>query len=53
VVGLKDIVKNPVYATGVGLLMYGKDREQEQRGRKRARGTGGFGRIKKWLSENF
>ncbi len=53
VVGLKDIVRNPVYATGVGLLMYGREREQEQRGRKRARGTGGFSRLKKWLSENF
>ncbi|MAT84929.1 MAG: cell division protein FtsA [Gammaproteobacteria bacterium] len=53
VVGLKDIIRNPVYATGVGLLMYGREREQEQRGRKRARGTGGFGRLKKWLSENF
>ncbi len=53
VVGLKDIVRNPVYATGVGLLIYGRQREEEQRGRKRARGTGGFGRLKKWLSENF
>ena len=53
VVGLKDIVRNPVYATGVGLLMYGKQREEEQRGRKRARGTGGFSRLRKWLSENF
>ncbi|MEQ8857368.1 MAG: cell division protein FtsA [Pseudomonadales bacterium] len=53
VAGLKDIVRNPVYATGVGLLMYGREREQEQRGRKRARGTGGFSRLKKWLSENF
>ncbi len=53
VAGLKDIVRNPVYATGVGLLMYGREREKEQRGRKRARGTGGFGRLKKWLSENF
>jgi cell division protein FtsA len=53
VAGLKDIVRNPVYATGVGLLMYGKEREEEQRGRKRARGTGGFSRLKKWLGENF
>ena len=29
VVGLKDIIRNPVYATGVGLLMYGKQREEE------------------------
>ena len=53
VAGLKDIVRNPVYATGVGLLMYGKEREEEQRGRKRARGTGGLSRLKKWLGENF
>jgi cell division protein FtsA len=53
VAGLKDIVRNPVYATGVGLLMYGRQREDEQRGRGRARGTGGFGRLKKWLSDNF
>jgi cell division protein FtsA len=53
VVGLKDIVRNPVYATGVGLLMYGRQREEEQRGRKRARGIGGFSRLKKWLGENF
>ena len=53
VVGLKDIIRNPVYATGVGLLMYGKQREEELRGRKRVRGTGGFVRLRKWLSENF
>jgi cell division protein FtsA len=53
VAGLKDIVRNPVYATGVGLLMYGKQREDEQRSRGKVRGTGGFGRLRKWLSENF
>lgn len=55
VTGLKDIVKNPVYATGVGLLMYGKQREdeqREQRGKSRITG-GGFGRLRRWLSENF
>ena len=52
VAGLKDMVRNPVYATGVGLLLYGKEREEEQPGRK-ARGRGSFNRIKKWLSDNF
>ena len=33
VTGLKDIVRNPIYATGVGLLLYGKQREEETRGR--------------------
>ena len=50
--GLKDIVKNPVYATGVGLLQYGKEREEEMPGRGR-RGRRTFSRFKKWLSENF
>ena len=40
VAGLKDIVRNPVYATSVGLLQYGLEREQEsaekQSGRKAA-----------------
>jgi cell division protein FtsA len=50
--GLKDIVRNPVYATGVGLLQYGKEREEEMLGRGR-RGKGAFSRFRKWLSENF
>ena len=53
VAGLKDIVRNPVYATGVGLLMYGRQREEELGGRGRSRGVGSFSRLKKWLSENF
>ncbi len=50
--GLKDIVRNPVYATGVGLLQYGKEREEEMPGRGR-RGKGAFDRFRKWLSDNF
>ncbi len=53
VAGLKDIVRNPVYATGVGLLMYGRQREEELDGRGRLRGAGSFSRLKKWLGENF
>ena len=53
VAGLKDIVRNPVYATGVGLLLYGKQREEEIPGRGRLRRSGMFNRVKKWLSENF
>jgi cell division protein FtsA len=54
VAGLKDIVRNPVYATGVGLLMYGRQREDERRERGRTRiSGGGFGRLRKWLSDNF
>jgi cell division protein FtsA len=53
VAGLKDIVRNPVYATGVGLLMYGKEREEEQPRRGRSRSGGIFAGIKNWFGENF
>ena len=52
VAGLKDIIRNPVYATGVGLLLFGKEREEELPRRGRGRG-GVFTRLKKWLSDNF
>jgi len=52
VAGLQDIVRNPVYATGVGLLMYGQQREAElpRRGGNR---NGMVARLKSWLGENF
>lgn len=53
VLGLKDIVRNPVYATGVGLLQYGLEREKESPTRRSSRKGGVFARAKKWLSENF
>ena len=53
VTGLKDIVRNPIYATGVGLLMYGKERQEGKAARDRRRGGGTFGRFRNWLSENF
>ena len=31
VVGLSDIINNPIYATGVGLLVYGLRQRQSQR----------------------
>jgi cell division protein FtsA len=53
VTGLKDIVRNPIYATGVGLLLYGKQREEEMRDRGKSRTSGVVSRWKTWLSENF
>jgi cell division protein FtsA len=52
VTGLKDIVRNPIYATGVGLLLYGKQQEEEMRGRG-GKTTGVMKRLKNWVSENF
>ncbi len=53
VTGLKDIVRNPIYATGVGLLLYGKQREEETRGRGKGRSSGVVKRLKSFISENF
>ena len=53
VTGLKDIVRNPIYATGVGLLMYGKEKQEGTAAGDRQRGGGRFGRFRNWFSENF
>ena len=53
VTGLKDIVRNPIYATGVGLLLYGKQREEEAWARGRGRSSGMLGRLKHWVAENL
>ena len=49
--GLQDIVSNPIYATGVGLLLYGRE-EQENKDLSHARPGGLFSRISNWLREN-
>ena len=53
VAGLKDIVRNPIYATGVGLLQYGLEREKELPNKRAANKGGVFARIKNWWIENF
>ena len=54
--GLTDIVRNPIYATGVGLLQYGFQ-SQEDGGSAAARsseqGESIFARIKAWFGNNF
>lgn len=52
--GLADIVRNPIYATGVGLLMYGQE-QREQLGRRNGRSLGGgmLSRMKQWLTDNL
>jgi len=54
--GLTDIVRNPIYATGVGLLQYGLQ-HQEDGGpstvRSGGKGEGLFGRAKAWFKSNF
>jgi len=54
--GLADVVKNPIYSTGVGLLLYARDNQLIG---NRGRGAGGSGtkgmldRMKSWFQGNF
>ena len=54
--GLTDIVSNPIYATGVGLLQYGLDQQMDG-GRKKRRSsseeTNILERVKNWFQGNF
>jgi len=56
VAGLADIVRNPIYATGVGLRLYGQERERRrlERGEAPPVMKGSFvDRIREWLRQNF
>ncbi len=54
VTGLVDVVRNPIYATGVGLLLFGNAalRSNVQRGRLEST-TGVWERMKNWFHGNF
>ena len=52
--GLVELVRNPIYATGAGLLLYGKGRQQDG-ARVRRLDTGASGiwnRMKSWFQGN-
>ncbi|MCP5160957.1 MAG: cell division protein FtsA [Hahellaceae bacterium] len=53
--GLVDVVNNPMYATGVGLLMYGIQRQEHGRAPavKQEPDQGLFDRLKNWFTGNF
>jgi cell division protein FtsA len=53
--GLSDVVRNPIYSTGVGLLLYARENSAPA---SRAAALGGnvagvFERMKSWLKGNF
>jgi len=55
ITGLVDVVRNPIYSTGVGLLLYGRQ-QQLERQINNVTGEGFnnvFGRMKKWFQGNF
>jgi len=53
--GLGDVVRNPIYSTGVGLLLFGLKRSQDlARGQKIDGGMRGvLERMKSWFQGNF
>lgn len=55
--GLTDIVRNPIYATGVGLLQYGLQHQGSDGGGNVAKSSGSgeglLGRLKGWVQQNF
>ncbi|MCH8544374.1 MAG: cell division protein FtsA [Alcanivorax sp.] len=56
VAGLTDVVRNPIYSTAVGLLLYGQRIEAEGRSARREAGSGSVDwieRIKSWVKGNF
>ena len=55
IAGLTDIVRNPIYSTGVGLLQYGLKQQQdgEIKGMRSPQSAGVFSRIKDWFKNNF
>jgi len=55
ITGLSDVVRNPIYATGVGLLLYGRhNREGGLSGFSEDAGIKSvWGRMKSWFQGNF
>lgn len=55
VTGLVDVVKNPIYATGVGLLLYGRQQQVERQfdTNNKAGFNGILGKMKQWFAGGF
>ena len=52
--GLQDVVKSPMYSTGVGLVLFGLDQQRSARSsRFRIRDESIFGRVKQRMRDWF
>lgn len=52
VTGLSEVVKNPIHATGVGLLMYGKEHQNVGKNFD-FESSGWLAKVKNWFQGNF
>lgn len=55
ITGLVDVVRNPIYSTGVGLLFYGKQSHEQKHAEliSTQNFKGFLGRMKSWFQGNF
>jgi len=51
--GLSDVIRNPIYATGVGLLLYGQQHQDQKVVVSDSDGPGMLEKMKTWFSKNF
>ena len=52
--GLADVVRNPIFSTGVGLLLYGRDNQLPARQRRPLSGAKTvLDRMRAWFQGNF
>ena len=51
--GMHDIVRNPIYATAVGLLLFGLKQHTTGAAAREASGRGLLSRLKNWIQGNF
>ena len=51
--GLIDVVHNPIYSTGVGLLLYGKDYQEKNEGFDSESSGGLLAKMRSWFQGNF
>ncbi|HFE39327.1 MAG TPA: cell division protein FtsA [Gammaproteobacteria bacterium] len=51
--GLSDVVCNPIYATGVGLLLYGQKHQDQKVVLTDNDSPGMWGKMKAWFGKNF
>ncbi|MFI4937647.1 MAG: cell division protein FtsA [Candidatus Berkiellales bacterium] len=55
VTGMVDVLRNPIYSTGIGLLLYGRQQQLERQiDTSTSQGLPGmWGRVKRWFQGNF
>ena len=51
--GLSEIISNPIYSTGVGLLLYGQKHQDKNFDNFNDSSSGLLSKMKAWFKKNF